>query len=190
MNDVGEAFFSSPIDPMDIRRDWGRSDDDQRHRLVINGTVNTSMAPADTMWARISHGFQVSGMLQYYSALPFNITSGVTNLQGTLSRPLANGATASSNFDVRSAAFIPRNAGIGNDFFSLSLRINRAFRIAGRVRTEALVEAFNLSDRVNNLTRTTTFGPGAYPTAPASNFDQITAVGDPRTFQFGLRVTF
>ena len=47
MNDVGEAFFSSPIDPTDIMRDWGRSDDDQRHRLVINGTVNTSMAPAD-----------------------------------------------------------------------------------------------------------------------------------------------
>ena len=46
MNDVGEAFFSSPLDPTDIMRDWGRSDDDQRHRLVISGTVHTSMAPA------------------------------------------------------------------------------------------------------------------------------------------------
>ena len=54
MNDVGEAFFSSPIDPTDITRDWGRSDDDQRHRLVINGTVNTSMAPATTVWEHIS----------------------------------------------------------------------------------------------------------------------------------------
>ncbi len=65
MNDVGEAFFSSPIDPTDIMRDWGRSDDDQRHRLVINGTVNTSMAPAATAWQRISHGYQLSGMVQY-----------------------------------------------------------------------------------------------------------------------------
>ena len=73
-------------------QDWGRSDDDQRHRLVINGTVNTSMAPATTAWEHISHGFQVSSMLQYYSALPFNITSGVANLQGTTSRPLADGA--------------------------------------------------------------------------------------------------
>ena len=80
MNDVGEAFFSSPIDPTDIMRDWGRSDDDQRHRLVINGTVNTSMAPAATAWEYISHGFLVSGMIQSYS-LPFNITSGVANLQ-------------------------------------------------------------------------------------------------------------
>ncbi len=76
MNNVGEAFFSSPVDPTDIMRDWGRSDDDQRHRLVLNGTVNTSMAPATTTWEHISHGFQVSSFVQYYSSLPFNITSG------------------------------------------------------------------------------------------------------------------
>ena len=77
MNNVGENFFSSPIDPFDISKDWGRSDDDQRHRLVFTGCVNTSMAPARTAWERVSHGFQLSGMLQAYSALPFNITSGV-----------------------------------------------------------------------------------------------------------------
>jgi Carboxypeptidase regulatory-like domain/TonB dependent receptor len=190
MNDVGEAFFSSAIDPTNIRRDWGRSDDDQRHRLVINGTVNTPMSPATTAWERISHGFQISTMLQYYSALPFNITSGVTNLQGTTSRPLANGAVAASNFDVRTVEFIPRNAGVGNDFFALNLRVSRAFPINRDVKVEGLVEAFNLTDRVNNLTRTTTFGPGAYPANPASNFNTITAVGDPRTIQFGVRLTF
>jgi hypothetical protein len=110
MNDVGEAFFSQPIDPTNIVRDWARCDDDQRHRLVINGTVNTPMAAATTAWERISHGFQVSGMLQSYSALPFNITSGVANLQESPSRPLANGATAGTNFDVRAVEFIPRNA--------------------------------------------------------------------------------
>src|SRR5262249_31637901 len=30
MNDIGEAFFNQPIDPTNIMRDWGRSDDDQR----------------------------------------------------------------------------------------------------------------------------------------------------------------
>ena len=38
-------------------------------------------------------------MVQAYSALPFNITSGVTTLQGTAGRPIVNGA------------FIERNAG-------------------------------------------------------------------------------
>ena len=78
MNDVGEAFFSSPIDPTDIMRDWGRSDDDQRHRLVINGTVNTPMSPATTAWERISHGFQVSSMLQVLlgAAVQHHVRSG------------------------------------------------------------------------------------------------------------------
>ncbi len=46
MNNLGEFFFSSPIDPFDLSKDWGRSDNDQRHRLVINGTIQTSMDPA------------------------------------------------------------------------------------------------------------------------------------------------
>jgi len=190
MNDVGEAFFSSPIDPTDIMRDWGRSDDDQRHRFVVNGTVNTPMTPATTGWERITHGFQLSGMVQSYSALPFNITSGVTSLQGTTGRPLANGAASSANFDVRTVTFIPRNAGIGNDFFALNLRVTRVFPITSSVKLEGLVEAFNATNRVNNLTRNTNFGGGGYPTNPVSTFNQITAVGDPRTLQFGVRLTF
>ncbi|HKW03534.1 MAG TPA: TonB-dependent receptor [Vicinamibacterales bacterium] len=190
MNDLGEAFFSQPIDPTDIRRDWGRSDDDQRHRLVINGTVNSSMAPATTTWQRISHGFVLSTMLQYYSALPFNITSGVVSLQGSTGRPLADGGTVATNFDVRSVVFIPRNAGVGSDFFSLNLRLSRAFRVSRDVKIDGLVEAFNVTNRVNNLTRNTSWGPGAYPASPSATFNQITAVGDPRTFQIGFRVTF
>ncbi|HEY1305515.1 MAG TPA: TonB-dependent receptor [Vicinamibacterales bacterium] len=190
MNDLGEAFFSQPIDPTDIKRDWGRSDDDQRHRVVINGTVNTSMAPAATTWARLTHGYQASAMVQYYSALPFNITSGVANLQGTTSRPLAGAATATPNFDVRAVTFIPRNAGTGSDFFTLNLRVSRGVRLAGSVRLDGLVEAFNLTNRVNIVTRNVTFGPGAYPTSPVSTFNQTTAVGDPRTIQFGARLSF
>ena len=171
-------------------RDWGRSDDDQRHRLVINGTINSPQSPATTAWERISHGFVLSGLLQYYSALPFNITSGVVNLQGTTSRPLADGAVAAPNFDVRAVALIPRNAGVGNDFFSLNLRVSRAFKVAGRVRAEGLVEAFNVTNRANPLTRNGNFGPGVYPTNPVATFNQVTAVGDPRTFQFGVRLTF
>jgi hypothetical protein len=178
MNNVGENFFSSPIDPFDLSKDWGRSDDDQRHRFVFTGGVNTSMAPARDAWELVTHGFQLSSMLQAYSALPFNITSGVTTVQGTPGRPIVDGE------------FIPRNAGVGNDFFSMSLRVSRTFPIAGRVRLEGLAEVFNLTNRTNNITRNTNFGPGAYPTNPSPTFNQITAVGDPRTWQFALRVKF
>ena len=190
MNDVGEAFFSQPVDPGNIRRDWARSDDDQRHRFVAAGTINTSMAPAVTPWERVSHGFQLSGMVQWYSALPFNITSGVTSLQGTAGRPLANGAAATANFDVRSAALISRNAGTGGDFLSLNVRLNRTVRLTGGIKVEGIVEGFNLTNHVNALTRNANFGSGVYPTHPLATFNQVTAVADPRAFQIGIRVSF
>jgi hypothetical protein len=117
-------------------------------------------------------------MLQYYSALPFNITSGVTTIQGTAGRPVVNGA------------FIERNAGSGSDFFTINGRVSRTFRVARRVRLEGLVEAFDLTNRRNALTRNTNFGSGAYPTNPAPGFGDVTAVGEPRTVQLGLRLGF
>jgi hypothetical protein len=165
MDNVGEFFFSSPIDPFDLNKDWGRSDDDQRHRLVVNGAVNV-------------RGFQVSGLLQYYSPLPFNITSGVTTIPGTAGRPIVNGA------------FIDRNSGEGPDFLSWSARVSRAFTLAGRVKLEALAEGFNLTNYTNVVSVNGNFGAGAYPTSPSSTFGQITAVGDPRSFQLALRVGF
>jgi Carboxypeptidase regulatory-like domain/TonB dependent receptor-like, beta-barrel len=178
MNNVGEFFFSSPIDPFDLSKDWGRSDDDQRHRLVVNGAVHSPMSPAVTTWEHITHGFQLSGMLQAYSAPPFNILSGVTTIQGTPARPVVDGE------------FIDRNAGVGTDFFSLSARLSRSFRFATRLEIEALVEGFNLTNHVNVVTRNTTFGTGAYPSDPLPTFGQVTAVGEPRSFQFGARVRF
>jgi hypothetical protein len=189
MDNVGEFFFSSPIDPTDLSRDWGRSDDDQRHRLVVNAAVNTSMDPARTMWEYLTHGFQVSGVMQYYSALPLNITSGVTSIQGTAGRPLVEGPTTTA-LDVRTAAFIPRNSGTGPDFFSVGARVSRAFRIGDRLRIDALVEGFNLTNRKNVITMIGNFGPGAYPSNPSPTFSQITAVGDPRSVQFGFRARF
>jgi hypothetical protein len=190
MNNVGEAFFSSPIDPTDINRDWARSDDDQCHRLVINGTINTPMDQARSTWDYLTHGFQVSGLLQRYSSLPFNITSGVQSLQGTTGRPFADGSISTANFDIRTANLISRNAGVGSDFFTLNVRVSRIFPLGRGTRLEGLVEAFNLTNRVNPLTRNVNFGPGSYPSNPVSTFNQITAVGDPRMLQFGLRLMF
>ena len=165
MNNTGEAFFSSPIDPTDLSKDWGRSDNDQRHRLVVNGSAQ-------------ARGFQISGMVQAYSAPPFNITSGVTTVQGTAGRPVVDGE------------FIPRNAGEGSPFFSLNARLSYTFHIADRWQFEVLGEGFNLTDHLNVVTRNTNFGAGVYPTNPSPTFNQITAVGEPRSFQFGARVRF
>jgi hypothetical protein len=171
MNNVGEFFFSSPIDPSDLSRDWGRSDDDQRHRFVANATIETSVDPATTLLQYLTHGFQLSTMLQVYSALPLNVTSGVTSIQGTAGRPVVGGPSPSP-LDVRNVTFVSRNAGVGSDYLSVNLRVSRAFRVNDKLHVEALAEVFNLTNHQNVLTRNSNFGAGAYPENPAPTFGQ------------------
>ncbi len=178
LDNVGEFFFSAPIDNFNIWQDYGRSDDDQRSRLVFDGTLHTSMATAHSSWARLSHGFQLSTLLQYYSPLPFNITTGANTIQGTAARPTVNGV------------FINRNAGSGFDFLTLGGRLSRSFRISEALRLEAMAEAFNLTNHLNGVTLNGVFGGGAYPGNPSPTFKQITAINDPRTLQFAVRIQF
>src|SRR5262249_25638675 len=124
------------------------------------------------------YGFQLSGMLQYYSALPMNVVSGVTTVQATGGRPVVNGD------------FIGRNVGIGNDLFSVGGRLSRTFRVGERVKLEAIAESFNALNHRNKLARNAAFGAGVYPVNPAAAFGQVTAVNDPRSVQLALRVSF
>jgi hypothetical protein len=178
LNNVGEFFFSSPIDHHNIWQDYGRSDDDQRHRLVLQGSVHSSMAHATTAWQHLVNGFELSGMFQYYSALPFNITTGTNTIQGTAARPTVGGA------------FISRNAGEGFDFLNLGARLSRSFRISETVTLQGMVEAFNALNHFNGVTNNGVFGGGAYPTNPSATFGQVTSVSDPRTLQLALRLRF
>src|SRR5579885_2978299 len=163
-DNVGEFFFSSPIDNYNIWEDYGRSDDDQRHRLVFFGVLRSPAGNARTLWQKASHGFQISGMLQYYSALPLNIVTGTTTIQGSPARPLVNGA------------FLKRNAGSGFDFFNVNARLERTFVAGSRLRLETIAEAFNLLNHLNGITLNGTFGTGSYPNNPSPSFRQITAV--------------
>jgi len=70
------------------------------------------------------------------------------------------------------------------------MRVSRVFRVGERAQIEGLVEAFNLTNRRNVLTRNANFGSGAYPANPSSTFNQITAVGESRAVQLGVRVRF
>lgn len=87
-------------------------------------------------------------------------------------------------------AFIERNAGKGSSFFSLNLRMSRAFPLGSRLRLEALIEGFNVTNRRNVVARNANFGVGAYPANPSPGFGRVLAVGEPRSAQFGLRVRF
>ena len=86
------------------------------------------------------------------------------------------------------AQFIPRNAGVGSDFFSLAAGEPLVPNRRSRVRAEGMVEAFNLTNRRNDLTRIGNFGAGTYPTSPRrrSTRSRRSAIREPCSSRFAF----
>ncbi len=196
IDDIGEFFFSAPINNFYPGQDRSRADDDQRHRVVFNAAVYSSTRPASSLAGHLTHGWRFGGILQYYAPLPFNITTGANTKQATSQRPCASGysltATAGLNpcTEALPGAVIGRNAGKGFDFFSLNARLSRTFAISERIKLEGIAEAFNALNHRNDMIPNATWGTGAYPTTPNATFGHATAVGDPRSVQLAARFSF
>jgi hypothetical protein len=136
----GNFFFSQPQNANDIAAERGRSDNDQRHRLALSGTLTPP---------RVASGWLFSYIFTYTSALPFNIQ-------------LPNDRNGDTNFNDRPEG-VGRNAGEGFDYQSLDLRLSRTFGVTHGVSVEAIVEGFNVLNRANyqvpnNIITSPTFG--------------------------------
>lgn len=119
---AGNFFFSTPQDNGDIAAERGRSDNDQRHRLTVSG----SLTPGAWMFSAIA---------TYTSALPFNIQ-------------LPNDRNGDGSFNDRPTG-VGRNTGRGFDYRALDLRAARRFPLGRGASLEASVDVFNVFDRAN-----------------------------------------
>ena len=173
IDDAGNFFFSTVQDNFNIRDDRGLSDNDQRHRLVVSGSVEAPPQGKANGFQRALRGFQFGYIFTYGSQRPFNVLFG-------------SDRNLDTNNNDRPAG-VGRNTGRGFDFSSLDLRVSRRIRLNERVDLQLLAEGFNVLNRANFGVPNNTFGPGATP-RPA--FGQPTAAFDPRQFQFGMRLSF
>ena len=158
MNNVGESFFSSPIDPLDISQRLGPVG---RRPAAPAGSQRHDQhaeAPATTAWQHLSHGFQLSGMLQYYSALPFNIISGVANCRA---RRAVRWPMARRPAELRRAIRRLHPAQCRHGRRLLHAEPAREPEVPSRVRVKAdvLVEAFNVDKRRERLDSERDLGP-------------------------------
>ena len=172
LDNTGNAFFFTPQDNSNLRDDRGRSDNDQRHRLTLSGTLSVPETKSDSGLRRAVEGFQFGYIFSYGSSLPFNIQTG-----------------ADRNFDTSvndRPAGIARNTGEGFDFASFDVRLSRRIRFTERIGIEAIAEAFNVFNRANLQLPNNIFGTG---TTPLPAFGKATGASDPRQLQFGLRVS-
>jgi hypothetical protein len=173
IDDSGNFFFSTPQNNFNLRDERALSDNDQRHRLTLSGTLEAPSAKHGDLLRRALAGFRLSYVFSYASRLPFNVQTG-----------------ADRNFDTNAndrPAGLGRNTGRGFSFNSLDLRLSRRFRLSERGGFETIVEGFNLLNRANYAVPNNTFGTGATPLA---SFGQPTAAFDPRQVQVGLRLNF
>jgi hypothetical protein len=172
-DDAGNFFFSTPQNNFNLRDDMGRSDNDQRHRLVVSGSIEAPKGANASGFSRALHGFQLSYIYTRASRLPFNVLLGSDRNLDTNNndRPVGVG----------------RNTGRGFDFASFDLRLSRRFQVTERVGLDVSAEGFNLFNRANFGVPNNTFGSG---TTPLATFGQPTAAFDPRQFQLGLKVSF
>lgn len=176
-----EGFLFTAQDQLNPDAEKSLASNHRKHQLVTNVT-----------WG-LPGGIQVAGILQMRSGLPWTVLTGVDSNGDTFSvdRPdLAvpggdplDRATYSTNFTGR-VGNLGRNTIIGPDYVTLDARVSKFVRIQ-RMKIEAFVEAFNVTNRVNfgspvgNL-RSGSFGK---PTGLASG-------AAPRQVELGFRVDF
>jgi len=173
IDDAGNFFFSSVQNNFNIRDDRGLSDNDQRHRLVVSGSLEAPPQGKASGFQRVLQGFQLGYIFTYGSALPFNVL-------------LGNDRNFDTNNNDRPVG-VGRNTGRGFDYASLDLRLSRRFRLTERVDLQLLAEGFNMLNRANFGVPNNTRGTGANP---LPSFGQPTSTFDPRQFQFGVKVSF
>jgi hypothetical protein len=142
--------------------------------------------------SRILGNWTIAPILTAVSSRPFNLLTGVDingDTHSTTDRPLVAGSNP-----------LPagRNIGRGPGFFEVNLRLARSFPIGERARIEAIIEGFNIFNRVNFTSVNNFVGPnflvtgnpegieGLPPTRPLA----FTAAHNARQIQFGAKVIF
>ena len=181
--------------------EWGPSPNDERHHVTISGIVD------------LPKGFQLSPILQFGSARPYNLTNSSNTLNtggGT-----ANAVVVHTNDPTNWLAFAGNNAGAqncfyglngvtqgctiakydplrGDPFFELDTRLAKNIKFGDRMNLQLLAQAFNLTNRANygnnfgnNIASASTFGHPVGFIAPASTIIPHALWGE-----LGLRFTF
>jgi hypothetical protein len=212
-NDDQIPFANGPVDPNDLRREYGPTPNDRRHRFTLSGIVDLPL------------GLQLSGVWTVSSGVPMDIIrpdgqSRVPVLQRNAGGRQFTSAGELNDFlrDLNAAGgiggqllpLVEDDALFNDSFNSVDLRLSKSFQFQGGVRLEGLVEVFNLFN-VTNILGTTNLNYSGYanvlvrdsndPSDPgylrSSGFGRAVTTaggvfgsGGPRAFQLGGRVVF
>jgi hypothetical protein len=181
--------------------EWGPSPNDERHHVTISGIYE------------LPKGFQLSPILQFGSARPYNLTNSSNTLNvgsgagvavvvpsnaPTNWFAFAGNNTAAQNCFYglngvsQSCTIAPYDPLRGDPFFQLDMRLAKNIKFGERMNLQLVAQAFNLTNRANygnnfglNIASPSTFGHPVGFINPSSTTIPRSTWGE-----FGARFTF
>jgi hypothetical protein len=173
----------------DIPNEYGLSDFDARHRVVLTATYQLPFTGH-----ALSRGWQISAIVQAQSGNPVNIVTSSATINGTpntvrpdLVGPIRITGSVDQWFDpsafqaVNRFGDLGRNVVTGPAFSNVDMSIGKRLMLAGRYRLELRADAFDVLNHANfaspgNIVGSPTFGKitkTRLPTGEAGSSRQI-----------------
>jgi len=213
-NDDQIPFEYSPIDPTNLRREYGPPTNDQRHRLVLSGVANlpyklgfsgtwtiASGVPMDILLPdgseRVPTLQRNAGGREFHTAAQLNTFIQASNAAGGVYEASANGNVM--------LPLVSNNARFNDSFNSFDFRLSRDFAFGDRLHLEALGEAFNIFN-ITNILGSSNLNYSGFANSlspdngnpnlsssfgrPVSTAGGVFGSGGPRAFQLALRLKF
>lgn len=212
-NDDQIPFSNGPLDPLDLRLEYGPTPNDQRHRFAFAGVFDAPL------------GLRLSPLWTLASGVPADVllpdgSSRVPSLQRNAGgRLFRDGAELNAYLTRLNEAggvggqplpLVAPDARFSDSFNSFDLRVARPVRLGERLTFEPIVEVFNLfnvtnvlgvsnvnySGYANALVRDSqdSSSPGFLRSSsfgrPVTTAGGVFGSGGPRAFQFAARLTF
>ena len=212
-NDDQIPFGTGPIDPNDLEREYGPTPNEQRHRVVLSGSLllpwSVRLSPIWTVASGVPMDILMPDALTRVPTLPRNAGGRMFKTAAELNAYITD-LNASGGVDGRLLPLVSNDARFNDGFDSLDLRLSRSFALSSRSRLEAIVECFNVFNVTNILGVSKSNYSGfsnvlvrdsADPADPgylsSSSFGRalttaggVFGSGGPRAFQLGLRLQF
>lgn len=165
-NDDQIPFSNGPIDSNDLRREYGPTPNDQRHRFSFSGVFQlpgdvrvspifslASSVPIDILLpdgsSRVCELQRNAGARQFHTGAELNAALSQINAAGG---SLCPNPDPSTGFKPRVLVPLVRDdLKLGDNFSSLDLRVSKVFRVGERWTIEPIAEVFNLFNVTNVL---------------------------------------
>jgi hypothetical protein len=183
------------VNPFDLELEEGRSNFEVKHRFVANAIWSPEVGQEGSAMHTVLSGFTIAPAFTATSGLPqTHSVTGNAPGAGISTGILRAGGTNRIPTIERNTLFLPKT-------INLDLRISRGFRVGGTHTLEAMVDVFNVFDRLNytamNTTMYTVGGSAAAPTltfnptfGTLTNANSNYFVFTPRQVQIAARYTF